>query len=349
LGGLGPAVEDVPGAGDRLRALFHIAEEMGTGFSVSELVALLPNGVTDVGVRAWLKAHPDVAKFDEGLALPANGSLEHRSERRTRGELYLEAARAFVDGPMAPIRPWVESIGLTGSAAYGEPQAGDDLDFLVVARSGAVWVILAYVYILVRLGRGPRLPEGFPEACFNYVLDGPAARREFERPQGFLFAREALAVRTLYGEEYYRGLLGSATWMSAVVPKLYADRSRSPPLPPAPRAPWPVRWANAVLFPILATYLQFVGAVRNRRFVERGLPERTFAVRTRMGSMALVSSRFERLRAEYEAVGEVPFAPLVAAPAQPSPWTGPGRLGVGLAPRNELGGGHRDPGAQDLR
>ncbi len=311
---------------------------MGTGFSVSELVALLPYGATDVEVQTWLEAHPDLVKFDAELALPANGTLEHRSERRTRGALYLEAAQAFVDGPMAPIRPWVQCIGLTGSTAYGEPQAGDDLDFLVIARSGAVWIVLAYVYLLVRLGRGPRLPEGFPEACFNYVLDEPAARREFERPQGFLFAREALAVRPLYGEDSYRGLLGSAKWMAVVVPKLYADRARSTALPPTPRAPWPVRWVNAAIFPILATYLQMVGAVRNRRFVERGFAERTFGVRTRLGSMAFVSSRFERLRAGYETGGDVPSASKQAAPAPDRTWGRPGRLIAGLGSQDEAAG-----------
>ena len=235
--GLGGSVEEIPGAGDRLRALFHIAEEMGTGFSVPELVGLLPSGATESSVRKWLEAHPDLVKFDGDVALPTNGALNERAERRTRGELYFEAAQGFVDGPMAPIRAWVQCIGLTGSAAYGEPQAGDDLDFLVIARSGAVWAVLAYVFLLVRLGRGPRFREGYPEACFNYVLDEPAARREFERPQGFLFAREALAVRTLQGEEYFRGLLHSAKWMAEVVPKLYGDRTRPSTLPPAPRVP----------------------------------------------------------------------------------------------------------------
>lgn len=308
----GRASDAMPEAANRrLRMLMEIAAELDTGYTTPELTSLLPSEVSDRQVDDWLRAHPELARFDGEFISPSAAPSQGRGERKERGRRYREAAEAFVAGPMRPIAPWIRCIALTGSTAYGEPEAGDDIDFLVIARSGAVWVTLAFLYLAVRFGRRPLLDGQRPELCFNYVIEEGMAEAEFARPQGFLFAREALSVRVLQGSECYAGLLNRAAWMHGWVPRLYGDRGSDRPRPRGPPAEWPVRLLNLSIFPILSAYLQLVGLVRNRGFRSAGTTERSFAVRSEIGRLAFFSSRFDRLRGRYEALPDGETVPPV--------------------------------------
>jgi hypothetical protein len=289
--------------GDRLQLLVSVANEMGTGVSLSDLLALLPRGVSETELRERLANRPDLVLLDGDVVLPVGRARGTTLDRQVRGSEFGRAAQEFVDGSLAPTHRWVRTIGLTGSTAYGEPREGDDIDFMTVTRTGAVWVFLAYCYLAIRLGHPPKVHVGRPEWCFNYVVDDATALRQFRQPGGFLFAREALSVRVLWGPDYYDRLLGSAGWMASIVPRLFEQKVRSPVDPPGSLyAPWMVRLLNAAIFPLLATYLQLKGLIVNDRCRREGRADRQFATRTEFGGIAFVSARFERLRSRYERV-----------------------------------------------
>ncbi|HEV2520136.1 MAG TPA: hypothetical protein VGX00_05895 [Thermoplasmata archaeon] len=336
--------------------LMEVAAEMDTGYTVGELSALLPSEVDERQIEEWLRAHPALARFDGPVVRPAESLSPRSPERVERGRRYREAAIEFMAGPLRTISPWVRCVALTGSTAYGEPESGDDIDFLVVVRSGSVWVTLAFLYLAARFGSRPMIGGQHPEFCFNYVVDERQALEEFARPQGFLFAREALSVRVLQGSEFYEGLLAHAAWMKSWVPRLYGSRAshRAPPL--GRPAGWSVRLLNLAIYPLLSTYLQLIGLVRNRRFRTAGTAERSFAVRSQLGRLAFFSSRFDRLRRRYEADPGVAFPP-----GGPGPTPGgsrsnsPSRDGFSPVPTSEtrarpLGSGSpfRDGGSQPL-
>jgi hypothetical protein len=303
---------------------------MGTGVAIPELLSLLAEEVTRADLVEWVERHPAVARLEGEVVYPATGGSRRRPERRSRGEAYRKAAREFVDGPLAPLGGLARCVAVTGSTAYGEPEGQDDIDFLVITRSGSAWLYLSYVYLLLRLGRGPRLPGGPPELCFNFVQDDASAHDEFRRPQGLLVAREALSVRVMSGAEYYHGLLRSMPWLAREVPRFVADGSGRDDAPVVVRAPWPVRLANAAIFPFLATYLQLVGLARNARFRRLGQPDRTFATRTTPSGVAFRSARFERLRARYD--GPAPPRGAPAPTARTPAAAGAGPIGGGGSP-----------------
>jgi hypothetical protein len=298
-----PPFESDSLTGERVDSVLRVARAFGAGVSVAALSDLLPPGSprTETELALWLARNPSIGRLIEGRAYAPQppllqGDLE---ERQQRAEAYESAARALIRGPLAGTLPLVRYLGITGSTAYGEPSRGDDLDFLVVTRTGAVWAFLAYTYLALRVRR-PAVGDP-PEACFNFVLDEAEARKEYAEPKGFLFAREALMTRPLQGAEYYRGLLGSSPWLRSELPRLFArwEQGGLPP-PRAPRpAPLAVRVLNAIVFPWVAAYLQAQGLRRNHALRAKGSGDRSFRTVTSFARLAFTTSRFDRLRELY--------------------------------------------------
>jgi hypothetical protein len=288
----------------RFGSVLEVARQYRTSVALHELSELLPNeGPDGAGaVSDWLAAHPGIGTRvgDRAVARPSAATADG-DRRRARGARYLEIAQSAVDGPLAPLGKLVRCIAVTGSAAYGEPSEGDDLDFLLVTRRGAVWPALLYTYLVAR---GRRFgAEPWPHWCFNYVLDERAARSEFARSRGFLFAREALTARPISGESYYRGLIGSAAWLEEEVPRLFRRWSLGglPPLPDDSPAPLPARLLNAVVFPLVAAYLNLVALAANHRLRTEGRGEKQFRIVAGLDRLTYATDRFEQLKSLFRA------------------------------------------------
>ncbi len=290
----------------RVRGLLAVAARFGTGVPLDELVRLLPVG-PEVGPRnvpdlqRWLSVRPRLARVESGCAVAPGLGAPTGTARRERGAQYREAARTVVERAWARWLPLVEVIALTGSAAYGEPEAGDDLDLFVVVRRGALWIFLPLAFLSLRL-HPPRGPDGQRlEPCLNTALDTAAAGREFGRPKDLLFAREALALEPLVGRDRYRALLDRAEWMHGVLPRLYVRPEPGSAAPRAVPAPPALRIANLLLYPLVAAYLQMRGLAQNRASLRAGAPvDALFRTITEPGRMTLSSRKFDRIRSLLE-------------------------------------------------
>jgi hypothetical protein len=287
----------------RVSTVVRIASEFGTGLRLPELLRLLPNDApaTVPEVRDWLETRPHVARVDGEVAFAPEAAHRAEGERLDRGRQYLGAAHALFAGPLRRALPWTQCISVTGSAAYGEPHHGDDLDLFVVTRTGCTWWFLAYAYLCVRLARWRRADPREPTPCFNFVLEEGEAVDEFTRSRGFLFAREALSARPVHGEAFYRALLSHAPWMVEEIPRLYAERAPAPaaPHPPPARSPALARLLGLAVFPWLATYLQLVGLRRDAGFRRASAEDQRFRTETRWRRLMFTSKKFERLREGY--------------------------------------------------
>jgi hypothetical protein len=288
----------------RFDSVLTVARQTGTSVGVDHISELMPSEGPEGRheVSEWLAAHPSVGTIvGDRVIAGASPSPPGGRKRQERGRRYFAEAERIVAGPIAPVVPFVRCVAVTGSVAYGEPSENDDLDFLVVARPGTVWLFLLFSYLAARRRRNDD-PVNVPTHwCFNYVLDERAMRAEFSTPRGFLFAREALMARPVVGESYYRGLVGSAVWLGRELPRLYRRWSHGgfPELPPEQSTPWPMRALNLLLFPLLASYLSLAGMVRNRRFTKAGRPSRRFRVVARLDRLSYETERFEELRSLY--------------------------------------------------
>lgn len=302
----------------RLRSILVVARQFRTGVPVQDLPALLPEGSpsTPEGLIDWLEGRPDLARIKDGRAFAPDGLATSLLDREARGGKYLAAARDLLDRDLGPLRPWLRTFGLTGSAAYGDPDPGDDVDLFVVTRAGTLWWFLALCYLRVRFGYLRRRSPEQPIPCFNYVVDDRRAPAEFANGRGFLFAREALTARILLGDPYYLSLLAQAPWMAEEIPRLYSARRAEVPVEPPPRVPWPIRLGNALLFPVLASYLQMAGLLRNARARTRHSGDVAFRTETTFHRVAFSSRRFDDLRASYASSFPQKDSPGMSAPSR---------------------------------
>jgi hypothetical protein len=300
----GAATVDAPASrdllDDRVRSVVEVARRFETSVELETLVELLPEyGPTTAGELAgWVRARPQNGRVSGTRVVPKDApDLPPDGGRRERAEEYFQAANRLYASELNAARRWLRFLAVTGSAAYGDPREGDDCDLMAIVRPGSLWVFVAYVFLRLRFrangsGRGAE-----PRWCFNYTLDEEAAIREFSRPRGFLFAREALVARPVEGESYYRGLLRRGGWLRQEAPRLYARWEATPlpePVEPEP-APGGVRWLNALLFPAVAAYLQLKGLRANHRLRRTGRDEERFRTITRLGQMGLATSKYEQL------------------------------------------------------
>ena len=290
----------------RVRLLIDVAREFGTGVPLSQLAELLPPTVaaSTAELEKFLGERPDLARLGGGRAFGPQAFPSDSVERVERGISYSRVAATIVHQRLAWLQPWIRCIGVTGSAAYGEPQAGDDLDFYVVTRAGAVPWFLCATYLTLKLRNAT--PDNSIDVvpCFNYVVDDRRAPTEFANGHGLLFAREALSAWMLLGDDYYRGLLTGAPWLGRELPRLYASRTiAGEDTTPSP-APALVRALSALAFLPLAGYLQAAGLVRNARARRAGHGSAVFRTVTTPARFAFESRRFEQLRERYDGVSD---------------------------------------------
>ena len=298
----GAAGEDVE---RQVGSFLGVAAEFGTGIALDHLAELLSPvaPISSADLERYLSLRPNLARLEHGRAYRPRSENVSPVTRAARGAAYGEWAARWVSGPLAFTQRWVRCVGITGSAAYGEPESGDDLDLFVVTRTGSLWWFLLTTFLTLRLRRLAGKGRDEPEPCVNYVLDDSRALEEFSGSRGYLFAREALMLRPIAGASYYEGLLARSGWMEEVIPRLYARRTRSPGECRPSRAPRIVRLLNAITFLPLAAYLHLAGLRRNARARRAGNERATFRTVTRLHRFALSTLRFEELRHRYPRAG----------------------------------------------
>jgi hypothetical protein len=289
----------------RLASVLEVAALHGTALDLEDAAALLPDSAprNPEELRAWIRENPRRGSIVGATIAAPSASLPSPSEvvsRRERGEAYWLQARELLDGPFGLTTPLLRSVAVTGSAAYREPEEGDDLDLMAVTQRGTVWLFLLLAFVRLRRVRQRSSSRPTPW-CLNYVVDDRRAAHEYSRAQGFLFAREALSARVLHGAAFYRDLLLAAPWMADELPRLYRRALASEPRADAapPTASRLDRVVSALIFPFLATYLQLRGLVRNHQLRRTGRTEESFRTVTSFDRFTLMTRRFELLSGLY--------------------------------------------------
>jgi hypothetical protein len=296
---VGPEGDALSRVKHRVQAIMTVARHHGVEMPSEQLRRWLPAEATpsEEELNGWIREWRSSRSVPGGVLLgPSTAPDDSRTaERKERGSRFLERARQIVLGPLAPAIPLTLSIGVTGSSAYGQPEAGDDLDFMVITKDGALWVFLLITFVRLRLGRPRAGADPDPAPCFNYLMEDAAAREEFGRPRGFLFAREALTTRAITGGSYYRGLLKGSRWLETEVPGAWQEYTASGGTGPSKvRAPVSIRALNGVLFPVVAAYQQAKSLFRNHQLRRSGRRVECFRTVTLWSRFALLTEKFDR-------------------------------------------------------
>lgn len=169
-------------------------------------------------VAAALEAAPGLTCRDGYHMLAGREHLVTVRRRRASvaADLWPHAERW---GRILAALPFVRMVAVTGALAVDSVERGADVDYLIVARGGRVWLCRALVTAVARAAAlsGVRL-------CPNYVLSEaalPLADRTL------YVARELLQMVPLAGQETLARMRAANAWSEEFLPNA--------------SAPWPVR------------------------------------------------------------------------------------------------------------
>ena len=155
-----------------------------------------------------------------------------RVERRTVSAAYWRRAQRYA----ALLRrfPFVRMLAVTGALAMDNVAGNPDIDLLVIAEPGRVWICRRLLVLAVRAIR----LRG-DEICPNFIL---AANSLALADRDLFTAHELSQMRPLAGAATYRAMLAANDWAAAFLPN-------AGPWPPAPDATAgrAQRWIEAAL------------------------------------------------------------------------------------------------------
>lgn len=132
-----------------------------------------------------------------------------RQEREALSQALWSLAWRY--GRLIATMPFVHMVAISGSLAMNNVTSPrDDLDFLIVARTGRVWLARSLVTLVVHMAR-----RAGAELCPNYVL----AEHRLQQGKASLFTAHELAqLVPLYGSKTYQSLINCNDWTAYYLP-----------------------------------------------------------------------------------------------------------------------------------
>lgn len=293
--------------------MFEVSHYLDFPFTFDEIAdCFLPSvNITGQQLRSLLSGHDfsDIPfQIKNGYLLTnASQSGASRSEREQMSAAKLESAAGFAR-MLTRLVPFIRTIAVTGSVAYGSANKWDDIDFFMVTKRNRLWLTAFMTLLLVRLTKLLRLrkPHLSP-FCLSYVHDEEGFEHESKRNRtNPLFARELLKAKPIVGNGVYRRILERNDWVGAFYSMSYATKLRGLKQPTNddgidskddPRGlSFLVDWAEGIAFVFLSRYLRLRAYLTNLQLRSRGQDFRAFEPKISAASCVYTSNFYEWLR-----------------------------------------------------
>lgn len=139
-------------------------------------------------------------------------NFQARKQRSQTSQRLWPRARTY--GRWLSRLPYVRMVAVTGSLAVDNVALRPDIDLMVVAEPGRVWICRRMLVAAVRLAR--LLGD---EICPNYVV---SADRLVLEQQDFFTAHELAQMVPLYGADVYREMVQANDWALDYLPAGFA-------------------------------------------------------------------------------------------------------------------------------
>ncbi len=145
-----------------------------------------------------------------------------RSETGRASADKLDSAGSFAN-LLTRMIPFIRTVAVTGSVAYGSATKWDDIDLFIVTERNRLWMSALLTLVLVRLNKLLTLrPPHLSKFCLSYVHDEQGFLNESRKSRASsLFARELLKAQPVAGREEYRKMLADNEWVEEFFPKPY--------------------------------------------------------------------------------------------------------------------------------
>jgi len=295
-----------------LEKVVKLSEYLNFPFKLDEVADFfLPRmNLTSGELRSLLSA-PEFAdipfRIEDGCLLASNAqTLSARLEREQTSAAKLDSAARFAK-VLTRLVPFIQTVAVTGSVAYGSAERWDDIDLFIVTKRNRLWLSALMTLILVRMTKllGLRPPHLSP-FCLSYVHDEQGFAAESQRNRtNPLFARELLKAKPVAGSAQYRRILKKNDWVGGFYSEPYAamlrglnNKAPSRENEPDKGSGWssfPLEWAEGVVFTFLGRYLRLRAYLTNLKLKSKRQDFRVFAPKISPASCVYTSNFYDWL------------------------------------------------------
>jgi len=233
-------------------------------------------------------------------------SIASRFEREKISQAKLESATSFAN-LLKRLVPFIRTIAVTGSVAYGSADKWDDVDLFIVTERNRLWISTFLMLVQIRLYKifGLRAAHLLP-FCLSYLHDEEGFSNESRRSRtSALFARELLKAKPVAGTEKYRELLEKNTWVGDFYSTPYRETLRllesslegdGPSNKEQSEVlPFLLVWAEGVSYFMLSRYLRLRAYLTNLRLRSEGNEFRAFEPNISRASCVYTSNFYQWL------------------------------------------------------
>jgi len=216
----------------------------------------------------------------------------------------LESAAGFAT-VLKRMVPFIRTVAVTGSVAYGSADKWDDIDLFIVTKRNRLWLTAFMTLVFVRLTKllGLRAPH-LSLFCLSYVHDEQGFANESQRSRrNPLFARELLKAKPVAGADHYRRILEGSSWVRDIYSTSYAAKLRGLKVEidgqgierGESRFSFSLKWAECIAFNFLSRYLRIRAYLTNIKLRSQGEDFRVFEPKLSAVSCVYTSNFYEWL------------------------------------------------------
>jgi predicted nucleotidyltransferase len=216
-----------------LSKLFDVSRYLDFPFTLEEAASyFLPRSNLTAAQLGSILVRPEFEdlKFtvkDGYLLTSDEQSIPYRFEREHVSAAKLESAASFAS-LLTRLVPFIRTVAVTGSVAYGSADKWDDVDLFVITQRNRLWISTFLMLLQIRLYKilGLRAAHLLP-FCLSYLHDEDGFSKESRRSRtNPLFARELLKAKPIAGTETYRRILEENKWVGEFYSAPYRQKLR---------------------------------------------------------------------------------------------------------------------------
>jgi len=270
------------------------------------------SNLTTEELRSLLTSH-DFADLnfiikDGYLFTSHSQSLSSRFEREQVSAAKLGSAASLAN-LLTRLVPFIRTIAVTGSVAYGSADKWDDVDLFIITERNRLWFSTFLMLLQIRLYKilGLRAAYLLP-FCLSYLHDEESfsieSRRSRKNP---LFARELLKAKPIAGTAKYRSILEENRWVGEFYSTPYKEALRllqgsfdgktKPTTAPSAFQSFLLVWAEGMSYMIVSRYLRLRAYLTNLKLKSEGKNLRAFEPNISPASCVYTSNFYRWLSA----------------------------------------------------
>lgn len=306
-------VKDLSKIREEFEKVRKLSEYLNFPFTSDEVADYFLPGINITGeqLRSMIfeGSFPDVPITLRGgyIITSATQSESSRQERERISAAKLDSATGFAT-VLKRLIPFIRTIAVTGSVAYGSADQWDDIDLFIVTKRNRLWLTAFLTLILVRLNKllGLR-PSHLLPFCLSYVHDEEGFATESQKNRAnSLFARELLKAKPVAGPDEYRKILEENDWVGRFYSSSYATKLRGLHQGNGGQVTKfngglqslsaLLDWAEGIAFAFLSRYLYVRAYLTNLKLESEGHSFRVFQPKMSAGSCIYTSHFYEWLR-----------------------------------------------------